>query len=390
MKLSQAFKLAWQCILGSKMRSFLTMLGMIIGVGAVITLLGLMQGVTNYLIDTFSDMGTNVLTVTVKNTDTRVVDVDDVYDFTEENSAIFQGVSPTVTASYTVKNGSTSDSYTVTGVGEDYLDINSLTLARGRFISYADIKNRCDVCVIGTYIVQELFDGSVTMGDTIRIDGQVYTVIGVQTEQADSEEGSTDDCIYIPYSNACRLAGSTAISNYTFVTNDADYVSAAETLLDNYLYNIMRSEDLYTISSMTELLDTINSITTMLSAALGGIAGISLLVAGIGIMNIMLVSVVERTKEIGIRKSLGAKRRDIMWQFVIEATSISMLGGLIGVIIGCIATTTLGNMFGVEASPTTNSILLAFGVSAAIGIGFGYAPASKAAKLNPIDALRSE
>lgn len=390
MKLSQAFKLAWQCILGSKMRSFLTMLGMIIGVGAVITLLGLMQGVTNYLIDTFSEMGTNVLTVTVRNTDTRVVDVDDIYELTKENNTLFQGVSPTVTASYTVKNGSTSDSYTVTGVGEDYLDINSLTLAKGRFINYADIKNRCNVCVIGTYIVQELFDGSVTMGDTLRIDGQVFTVVGVQEEQADSEEGSTDDCIYIPYSNACRMAGSTTISNYTFVTKDADYVSAAETILDNYLYNIMRSEDLYRISSMTELLDTINSITTMLSAVLGGIAGISLLVAGIGIMNIMLVSVVERTKEIGIRKSLGAKRRDIMWQFVIEATSISMLGGLIGVIIGYVATSSLGNMFGVDAAPTTNSILLAFGVSAAIGIGFGYAPASKAAKLNPIDALRSE
>lgn len=390
MKLSQAFRLAWQCILGSKMRSFLTMLGMIIGVGSVITLLGLMQGVTNYLIDTFSDMGTNVLTVTVRNTDTRVVDVDDVYEFTRENSAVFQGVTPTVTGSYTVKNGSVSDTYTVTGVGEDYLDLNSLDLAMGRFISYADIKNRYNACVIGTYIVQELFNGKVSIGDTIRIDGQVFNIVGVQAEQADSEEGSTDDCIYIPYSNACRLASSTDISRYTFVTQDSDMVSMGERLLDDYLYNILKSEDLYTISSMTELLDTINSMTTLLSAVLGGIAGISLLVAGIGIMNIMLVSVVERTKEIGIRKSLGAKRRDIMWQFVIEATSISMLGGLIGVLIGYFATVTLGNMFGVEAAPTTNSILLAFGVSAAIGISFGYAPANKAARLNPIDALRSE
>jgi len=391
MKISQAFRLAWQCILGSKMRSFLTMLGMIIGVGSVITLLGLMQGVTNYLIDTFSEMGTNVISVSVKNTDTRVVEVDEVYEFTEENNEIFSGVTPTVSGSYTVKNGSTSlDSVTVTGVGEDYLDLNSLTLAWGRFISYADIKNRYNACVIGTYIVEELFDGKVNTGDTIKIDGQVYTIVGIQEEQADSEEGSTDDCIYIPYSNACRLASSTNISSYTFVTKDADYVTAGETLLDNFLYNIMKSEDLYTVSSMTELLDTINSMTTLLSAVLGGIAGISLLVAGIGIMNIMLVSVVERTKEIGIRKSLGAKRRDIMWQFVIEATSISMLGGLIGVLIGCFATSTLGNMFGVDAAPTTNSIILAFGVSAAIGIGFGYMPANKAAKLNPIDALRSE
>lgn len=390
MKLGQAFKLAWQCILGSKMRSFLTMLGMIIGVGSVITLLGLMQGVTNYLVDTFSEMGTNNITVSVKNTDTRVVDVDDVYAFTKENSSIFTGVTPSVAASYTVKNGSTSVSTTVTGVGEDYLDLNSIELAGGRSISYADIKNRYNACVLGTYIVDELYDGKIKTGDTIRIDGQIFTIVGILEEQDDSTEGSTDDCIYIPYSVACRLAGSTNISSYTFVVNDSELVTAGETLLDNYLYNIMRSEDLYTVRSMTELLDTINSMTSLMSTILGGIAGISLLVAGIGIMNIMLVSVVERTKEIGIRKSLGAKRRDIMWQFVIEATSISMLGGLIGVVIGYVATVTLGNMFGVNAAPTTNSIVLAFSVSAAIGIGFGYAPANKAARLNPIDALRSE
>jgi len=390
MKISQAFRLAWQCILGSKMRSFLTMLGMIIGVGSVITLLGLMNGVTNYLVDTMSDMGTNVITISVTNTDTRVVDVDDVYAFTDENSKVFQGVSPKVSASYTVKNGSTSLSTSVTGVGEDYLDLNNYTLKSGRFITYADIKNRYNACVIGTYIVDELFGGSAKLGDILRVDGQVFTIVGIQEEQADSTEGSTDDCIYIPYTIACRLAGDTDISSYTFVTNDPDYVSAGEKLLDNYLYNILKSEDLYKITSMTELLDTIKSMTNLLSAVLGGIAGISLLVAGIGIMNIMLVSVVERTKEIGIRKSLGAKRRDIRWQFVIEATSISMLGGLIGVLIGYFATNVLGNMFGIDAVPTTNSILLAFGVSAIIGIGFGYAPANKAAKLNPIDALRSE
>lgn len=390
MKFSQAFKLAWQCILGSKMRSFLTMLGMIIGVGSVITLLGLMQGVTNYLLDTFSEMGTNTISLSVTNTDTRVVDVDDIYDFTKENSDLFKGVSPEVNFSYTVKNGSTSLSTSVTGIGEDYLDLNSYTLAIGRFISYADIKNRYNACVIGTYIVQELFDGSVKLGDLVRINGQVYNVVGVQAEQAGSEKGSTDDCIYIPYTNATRLAGDKDITKYTFVTKGSNYVTAGETLIKNYCYNILKNEDLYTVTSMTKLLDTINSMTTILSAVLGGIAGISLLVAGIGIMNIMLVSVVERTKEIGIRKSLGAKKRDIMWQFVIEATSISMLGGFIGVVIGSTITRTLGTMFGVDAAPTTGSIILAFSVSAAIGIGFGYMPAKRAAKLNPIDALRTE
>ncbi len=390
MRIFQAFKLAWQSILGSKMRSFLTMLGMIIGVGSVITLLGLMQGATNYLIDTFSEMGTNVLSVSVTNTDTRKVTVDDMYQFAEDNSGIFEGVTPEVSSRYTVKYGSTSMTTSIKGIGENYLTLNSLSLSSGRFISYADIINRYNACVIGSYVVEELFEGKASIGDTIRINGDTYKIVGIQQEQAGSEQGSTDDCIYIAYSNATRLAGSSDISSYTFVTKDADYVTRADDLLDNYLYNVFKDEELYTISTSAELLDTISSITTILSSVLGGIAGISLLVAGIGIMNIMLVSVVERTKEIGIRKSLGARRSDIMMQFVIEAASISMLGGVIGIVIGYLATSSIGNFVGVEASPTTGSIILAFSVSAVIGIGFGYAPASKASKLNPIDALRSE
>jgi putative ABC transport system permease protein len=278
----------------------------------------------------------------------------------------------------------------VTGVGEDYFSLNGKDLAWGRSVTYADIKNRSNICVLGTYLVDELYAGIINAGDTIRIDGQIFTIVGVIEEQADSMEGSSDDGIYIPYSVACRLAKNANISSYTFIAKDSDHVDAAETALDNYLYGIMKDEDLYSIMNMAALLDIINQMTSMMSGVLGGIAGISLLVAGIGIMNIMLVSVVERTKEIGIRKSLGAKRRDIMWQFVIEAASISMLGGLIGILIGSLATTTLGSLFGIEAAPTSSSILLAFCVSAAIGIGFGYAPANKAARLNPIDALRSE
>jgi len=391
MNISQAFKLAGKSIIGSKMRSFLTMLGMIIGVASVIILVGLVQGVTDYVLSTFADLGTNIITVSVTNTDTRYVDVDEIYEFTEENSTIFQGVTPTVSSRYTVKNGSTSlTDKTVTGVGEDYLTLNSLDLSSGRFIEYADIKNRYNGCVIGTYIEDELFVGNASLGNTIKINGQIYTIIGIQEEQADSEESSKDDCIYIPYSNATRLAGSSDISSYTFAMKDPDYVVQGEDVLDKYLYGIMKNEDLYTITSMTELLDTVNNMTNILSSVLSGIAGISLLVAGIGIMNIMLVSVVERTKEIGIRKALGAKRRDIMSQFVIEAAAISTIGGIIGIIIGIVTTNILGNAFNVNAAPTISAIMLSFGVSAAIGIGFGYMPANKAAKLNPIDALRND
>ena len=390
MHISQAFKLAAKSIIGSKLRSFLTMLGMIIGVASVIIIIGLMQGVTNYIITTFADLGTNMLSVSITSTDTRSVEVDDMYKLVEENPTIFQGVTPKVSAQYTVKNGTTSLTSSVTGVGEDYLTLNSLSLSKGRFISYADIKSRYNGCVIGTYIVDELFDGNASLGDTIKINGQVYKVMGIQEEQAESEAYSADDCIYIPYSNAARLASSSNILNYTFATFDTDLVVEGEDILDNYLYSIMKNEDLYQITSMTQLLDTVNTMTTVMSSILSGIAGISLLVAGIGIMNIMLVSVVERTKEIGIRKSLGAKKRDIMWQFVIEAGAISTIGGVLGIIIGIVTTTTLGNAFGVEAAPPLIAIILAFGVSAGIGIGFGYMPANKAANLNPIDALRSE
>ncbi|MGB8453785.1 MAG: ABC transporter permease [Anaerocolumna sp.] len=390
MSLMQAFKLAGRSIIGSKMRSFLTMLGMIIGVTSVITLVGLMQGVTNYMVSTFTDLGTNTISVSVTNTDTRHVEVDDIYDFVNENSSIFQAVTPRVTGRYTVKNGTNSSTSTVTGVGEDYADISSLEVSSGRFIQYADIKNRYQGCVIGTYNADDIFDGNVQPGSTLKINGQVYTVIGVLEEKADSTEGSSDDCIYIPYSSAVRMARSSNISSYTFTAVDTDNVDAGKDLLDDYLYSIMKDEDLYNISTMAELLDQVNEMTGMLSSILAGIAGISLLVAGIGIMNIMLVSVVERTKEIGIRKSLGAKKRDVMRQFVIEAATISTIGGIIGIILGWVATVTLGNAFGLDAQPTMGSIILAFGVSAGIGIGFGYMPANKAAKLNPIDALRSE
>jgi putative ABC transport system permease protein len=316
--------------------------------------------------------------------------VDDIYDFAKQNDDIFLGVTPMVASSFTVKNGNTSMTTSVIGVGEDYLDINTLELSSGRFIQYADIANRYEACIIGTYVAEELFEGKVSVGDTIKISGKVFKIVGIQEEKSDSEANTTDDRIYIPYSVATRLTNSSNIASYTFATRNTDDTEVAEERLDNYLYGIMKNEELYSVTSMTELLDVINQMTGMLSAVLGGIAGISLLVAGIGIMNIMLVSVVERTKEIGIRKSLGAKKRDIMSQFVVEAIAISTTGGIIGIIIGSVATNVLGKAFGIEAVPTMSAIMLAFTVSAGIGICFGYMPANKAAKLNPIDALRSE
>ena len=210
------------------------------------------------------------------------------------------------------------------------------------------------------------------------------------SESDDVEEGGNDDFLYLPYTTAVKLSRNGVIGNYVFTTVDTDETETVKDLFDEFLYPIFKDEDLYSITAMSEMLDSLNSMIAMMSLLVGGIAGISLLVAGVGVMNIMLVSVTERTREIGIRKSLGAKRRTIMQQFVIEAAVTSSLGGILGIILGCLLTGVIGNMMGMEAEPTLGSVLVAFGVSVGIGLLFGYMPAGRAARLNPIDALRSE
>ena len=186
------------------------------------------------------------------------------------------------------------------------------------------------------------------------------------------------------------MGRSANISNYTFTLRDTDDADEATTKIENFLYEIFKDDDLYTVTAMSQMLDSLNEQIAMMSGMLGGIAGISLLVAGVGVMNIMLVSVTERTREIGIRKSLGASKGVIMQQFVIEAAVTSSLGGVIGIVIGCVASVIAGNLIGVTATPSLTAVLISFGVSVGIGLFFGYMPASRAANLNPIDALRSD
>ena len=389
--MSQSFRLALKSLASSKMRSFLTMLGIIIGVGSVIILVSLMQGMTSYISDSFSDLGTDQISVSVTNTDTRNISVDDMYEILETYPETFSNMSPTVSVIATVKNGSESiTSTTVSGVGEGYLSLAALELSSGRFIQYSDIISRQKVCVIGTYVAQELFAGENPIGQVLKLNGEPYTVVGLLQEKADSEERSSDDCVYLPYSTATKLSRSADISSYTFVVADIDNMEAAKDFLEEQLYNVFKNEDLYTVTSLSEMLEMVESMTGMMTLVLVGIAAISLLVAGIGIMNIQLVSVTERTREIGIRKSLGAKRGVILQQFIIEAGVQSSLGGVIGIIFGCVVTSVIGSLIGLDASPSISAVVISFCVSAGIGIIFGYMPARRAASLNPIDALRSE
>lgn len=377
------------------MRTFLTMLGIIIGVTAVIVIVGLGNGMEIYMRDSFASLGTNTLTVMITGRgSSRNVSVEDMYQIVADHPKELALLSPTATMmSSTVKIGDeTASSATVTGVSEDYFEIKQYTVESGRGLQFIDIDRRKHVCVVGSYINKEWFDGK-ALGGTLKINGTAFTIVGVLKEEADSEEGGTDDAVYLPYSTAARL-GTTRISSYILTVPDEDQASASKKVVEDELYDVFEDDNAYSVISMSEVLDTMTSMINIMISVLAIIAGISLVVGGIGIMNIMLVSVTERTREIGIRKALGAKERYIMSQFVIEAATTSALGGVIGIALGyglsSIATQVITMVWDVNlpVTPSLPSVLLAFGISAGIGILFGYLPAKKAAVLNPIDALR--
>ena len=393
MKLSKCFQMSISNIISNKSRSILTMLGIIIGVMSVITLVSLMNGITGEVTGMFDEIGTTAITVSIQDRgSSRKITADDIYEVERENPQLISGVSPSVTVGATVRSRTDSDSLTTTisGVSEVYAKMTKTVVEEGRFLDYIDVERLQNVCVIGTYIQEYLFGKTSGLGNVIKINGIPYTIIGILEEKDDSSKNSIDECIYIPYTNATRILGDSSIQSFTVYARTEDTVDGAMTEIKSKLNEILGDSDYYTVTSMKELRDMVNDITDMLTWALVFIAGISLLVGGIGIMNIMLVTVTERTKEIGIRKALGTRQKDILNQFVIEAATLSCIGGTFGIILGILLSTTVGNIMDISAFPSIGAICLSFGISTAIGVGFGYLPARKAAKLNPIDALRFE
>jgi len=391
-KFYQSLKMSLKSIMGNKGRSALTMLGIIIGVGSVIILTGIGGGTSKEITDSLSAMGTTRITVNMMRGrgSSRAIDIDDMYDYLQDNPDKVTQMSPYLSGSVTVKNGTNNFQTSLDACDTTYEDIGKLKVGSGRFFSDSDIDNRRRVCVVGTYIMEELFGGVDPVGEEIKLNGNVFTIIGMYEETADSTEGSGDDKVTIPYSTAMRFLKTKNISTFYFSAVSEDKVEMVTNDLTAFITKKLGTDTGFRVSNLTSLLDTMNETTGTLTAMLAGIAGISLLVGGIGIMNIMTVSVSERTREIGIRKAIGARTTDILLQFLIESAILSGSGGVVGVGLGLGIGVFLNAADIITSVTQTNMVIISFAFSVFVGIFFGLAPARKAAKLNPIEALRSE
>lgn len=379
-------KLSLKGIYNNKMRSFLTMLGIIIGVMAVVILVSITQGATSGITDSISDMGSQQITATI--TDDEVSISADSVETLSSYPAI-SAVAPIISTSKTVKKSSTTGNYTVVGVTPSYFTVQDIDIQRGRTIAQSDVEWNTKVCVIGTEVATDLFGTWDAVNGTIIVGESIYKVVGVLEEQGSSLAGSDDSKILIPYSTASKMTGQTSVSSFYIKATSENTVNAAISSVEMFLLQAARDEEAYDVSNQSDVLDTMNDVSNTMSLLLAGIAAISLLVGGIGIMNIMLVSVTERTREIGIRKAVGAKRKHIMLQFLCEACILSVLGGLIGLVFSFAGVEFYNLIFSTTVAMNWSVGMAAIAFCAVIGVLFGGYPAAKASRLQPIDALHT-
>ena len=390
MRVTKLFKIALSSVWSNKMRSFLTMLGIIIGISSVIVLVGIGQGSKQQITDQIESLGTNLITVNITGNKTASISDEDLADLKTKPG--IKDIAPALSqGNVNVKAEGKTSTTSLEASTPVYSEIRKITVSAGRFINDTDVAERYKVLVIGTDTATNLFSTTDVVGKKMYVNGIEFTVVGVLTSQGSSSAGSSDDRIILPLSTAERLLKTTKIKTFYAEATDKDSVSEAMSYLQLFLNKKYNNDTKsFKVFNQSTLLDTANATTQSLTTMLAGIAGISLLVGGIGIMNIMLVSVIERTREIGIRKAIGAKRKSIQLQFLIEAASISSVGGIIGVLLGYLGGYAAENLFKMNVLISSNVVIGSFIFSFLVGVIFGIYPARKASKLNPIDALRFE
>ncbi len=395
--LRENLKMSWQNIKANKMRSFLTILGIIIGVTAVISLVTLVEGLSNEVTGEFEKLGAGRITVQAYGTPLKLgLNDSDIQRLSQIENV--SGVSPTLDiVTSAVKNGHVEEDITVEGKNHIYFKYGDAIISRGRAFNILDMESRNKVCIINQALSKMLFFSSDPLGQIMQLGGTSYTVIGILSDKSSSDimtvlsmDSKSEGKAIIPYTTAMGMAG---VGNILYVemfiddTNKTnEVVDAAEDIL-NQAFNY--KEDSYNIINLDTLLETMNTMYGMMTAVTAGVASIALLVGGIGIMNMMLVSVTERTTEIGLRKALGAEPRSIQMQFLIESVFLSLIGGAIGLVLGVGISMAACMAIGIGFEFSKLAITLGVGFSVAVGIIFGWAPARKASMLNPIDALRS-